>query len=133
MTVDPGAPWPPVDLPVLDRAALDTLRDLEDDDSPDLMSETAEIFLEDANARLVQLEQATASVDLEAMRRVAHALKGASLVMGARRLAVACGGLESAARDAHPDAASVWWARIAIEYELAGEAIREEMRSGGGR
>ncbi|HUF35002.1 MAG TPA: Hpt domain-containing protein [Gemmatimonadales bacterium] len=127
MTLDPAAPWPPVDLPVVDQRALETLRELADAASPDLVTEAARLFLGDADERMRQLERAIELAELESARRLSHTLKGASLVMGVCRLARACGGLESAAAASRADAAGVWWARVAIEYELATDALRTQM------
>ena len=84
---------------------------------------------DDATARtflLGSLRRLSPDLVTEAAR-LFHALRGASMVMGASRLARACGGLESAATACRVDAAGVWWARVAIEYELAAHTLRAEM------
>ncbi len=131
MTADDGSAWPPADLPVMDRAALETLRELEDEEAPDLVAETTRLFLGDAEQRLGELEQAVANGELERARILGHTLKGASLVMGVRRLAWACGGLEAAAASASAATTGLWWERVAREYRLAADALWREISPAG--
>lgn len=80
-------------LPDIDTAALDALRELMQDDFPLLL----ETFLADANLRLSQLSGALHREDLEAFRQAAHSFKGSCGNMGALALENACLDAERAA------------------------------------
>lgn len=84
---------------MLDMGQLDGLRELaEDSGDPDFLARFVDRYLEDAEAQLIQLQQAAARGDAPAVVEVAHALKGSSATMGAVAMASACAHVESTAR-----------------------------------
>ena len=95
-------------LPDVDPAALDALRELMEDDYPLLL----ETFLADAKLRLTQLREALVSEDLEAFRQAAHSFKGSCGNMGALALEQACLIAERAALEGDTSAASNSYSRI---------------------
>ncbi len=80
---------------VLDRNMLDEVAagDLE------LIRELAELYIDDAEAQLVALDEAVAAGDLPAVGRVAHGLKGSSASLGAGEAAEAFRQLEELGRN----------------------------------
>jgi len=80
-------------LPDIDSAALEALRELMQEDYPLLL----ETFLTDAKLRLTQLREALVNDDLEAFRQAAHSFKGSCGNMGALALEQACLVAEQAA------------------------------------
>ena len=70
----------------VDPNMLDSLRDLSGDDE-DLLSELIDLFLGEAPAQLAVLREALERDDATSIKRGAHALKGSSANMGARRMA----------------------------------------------
>lgn len=79
----------------VDREVLDTLRDVMEDNYPDLL----DTFLSDSESRLHELQK---TADAKALSEVAHSLKGSASNMGAVRLAELCQELESEAKDKSP-------------------------------
>lgn len=82
--------------PTLDRARLSMLARPAD---TGLLDELVALFRQDASARVRALESAAEGSRLDEVRRLAHALKGASATFGAVRLARRASSLESAADD----------------------------------
>lgn len=115
------------DPQVLDLTVIDGLRELGGDEDPQLLFELIELFLEDAPARLSEMELALAARDLEGMRRASHTLKSSSANMGAVLFTRLCQDLESAARenDAQTFRALHATSRAAYnEFEAALEQLR---------
>jgi len=108
----------------IDSSALDALRALQGEDEPDLVAELVETFVREAPDRLGRLREAVARGDRAEARAIAHAFKGMSGQLGARRLAELCGEVERLAEqeetERRPDAALV-----EIEAELA--RVREAL------
>jgi CheY-like chemotaxis protein len=77
----------------LDHAVIASLRELGD---ANLLSELAGVFLQEASERLGALEQAIEKGDAQAVKRIAHALKGSCGNMGAIRMSRLCLDLEQA-------------------------------------
>ena len=92
--------------PALNPAVLDSLRQLGRDAEPDVLQEVLGIFLLDAPTRLEAIRRALRDRDGDALRRAAHALKGASAVIGATALAAACLALENMGKQNAFDAAA---------------------------
>ncbi len=87
------------DPQVLDLAVIDELRELGGEEDPQLLFELIELFLEDAPARLAEMEEALDAQNLDGMRRAAHTLKSSSANMGAVMFSQLCKDLELAARE----------------------------------
>jgi PAS domain S-box-containing protein len=100
----------------LDLATLESLRELEAADRPDLLSELVDVFLEDAHEQMSLLRIAIASSDTSAIERAAHRLRGGSANLGASALAARCAELEHLGRARTTDGAAVLL--DAIEGEL---------------
>jgi NO-binding membrane sensor protein with MHYT domain/HPt (histidine-containing phosphotransfer) domain-containing protein len=77
----------------LDQAVIANLRELGDSS---LLSELAQMFLEEVPERLGALREAIEKGDAQAVKRITHTLKGSSATMGARRMYRLCLGLEQA-------------------------------------
>jgi HPt (histidine-containing phosphotransfer) domain-containing protein len=61
-------------------------------------AEVAHLFLVDVPIHLSALHAAIAGADSEAVRQIAHRLRGSALEMGALRMAPVCADIEQAAR-----------------------------------
>jgi signal transduction histidine kinase/CheY-like chemotaxis protein/HPt (histidine-containing phosphotransfer) domain-containing protein len=90
-----GAPLPVE--PLLDPRALADLRAGTAGDDAQLVREIVALFLRDAPARLAALRQLAPDGEATELQRVAHALKGESGYVGARRLRALCERFEAAA------------------------------------
>lgn len=78
-----------------------------------------ETFLAELPIRLAELTRALAARDAEAVRQVAHALKGAFAQLGAAELARAFGSIEACGRAGQPAHAAELWQRAAPGVERA--------------
>lgn len=72
--------------PSLDESVILGLRDLQEPDGPDILAEIFNMFLGDAARRLDELQKALKDGDLQAIKRVAHTLKGTAGSVGAIRM-----------------------------------------------
>lgn len=114
---------------VLDMGQLDGLRELaEDSGDPDFLARFVDRYLEDAEAQLIQLQQAGKRGDAPAVVEAAHALKGASATMGAVVMASACALVEAGARRGEP-AGPEGLGRVSVELDRAGVALRAQVHS----
>lgn len=82
---------------LLDPGTMRILSELSEQTGRDLISEVIELFLQHAPAQLDKLAQAIAQDDFKQVQMAAHRLKGASLNVGAKRVADLCARLEDAA------------------------------------
>ncbi len=93
----------PVDEPkksppkLLDRAALDGLREMSGDDA--LVARVARLYRDTAPARIAELGEAISRADVRGAASAAHALKSMSLNIGAQAVAAAAGDIERRARE----------------------------------
>ncbi|QIN80145.1 PAS domain S-box protein [Rubrobacter marinus] len=128
---DDAAVAPSLDGPegVLDRAVIESLRELQREGEPDIVSELATMFSEDASLRLAELQEAVDEGDAAKVERVAHALKGASGNMGAKLVAALCHELQDVGSSG--DLAGVPGLLGRLEKELA-RAIAALLEISGG-
>ena len=111
---------------VLDRAALDRVRKLQEESGAELMAELIELFLEDSPAQMAALKEAVYQADFDALKRSAHSLKGSCVSLGARRVASICSEMEKRGRDRHLDDAGEMLIQLEIEFEQARSALASE-------
>ncbi len=107
----------------VDVAVLEELRLLSAGGDGDLLVQVIDLFLEDAPPHIESLRRAFADGDAERAAREAHALKGSSANLGARRLAELCEAVILRARGERLDGMEA--AVAAIEVEL--EGVRREL------
>jgi HPt (histidine-containing phosphotransfer) domain-containing protein len=116
---------------ILSAAVIASLRELQGDDDPDLLSELVETFEEDTRERIKLLREDIETEDCEDIERTAHALKGSSGNMGVVGMSKVSSELQSAgaAGDVLRAATLVErleeefeWARPALHSAAAGEA-----------
>lgn len=77
------------------------LHDLSGHD-PDFERELLQLFLQDSQQQLAQLEVAWAELSLNRIRHIAHHIKGAAANVGANAIAQWARQIETAARDQRP-------------------------------
>jgi signal transduction histidine kinase/CheY-like chemotaxis protein len=112
-----------VPLEALDPEMLEQLRLLEED-SPGLTARLTNMFLEGSPALIARIEAALRSGETLAMSEHAHALKGSSANMGAKRLAAICGAIEQHAREGDLVSARMAFEELTGEFELARSALQ---------
>jgi HPt (histidine-containing phosphotransfer) domain-containing protein len=74
------------DAPAIDDDVLASLRQLRTDDEPNLATEMARLFMEEAPPLLAAMREAVRIGDHGALRATAHTMKGSCSSLGARRL-----------------------------------------------
>lgn len=84
---------------------------------PEFLARLFEVFLAEEPKRLARIQAAVDAGDMESVRFLAHALKGASATMGMERLRDACRELEYAVRDGEPQRLPACLA--SVEREIA--------------
>jgi signal transduction histidine kinase/DNA-binding response OmpR family regulator/HPt (histidine-containing phosphotransfer) domain-containing protein/integral membrane sensor domain MASE1 len=94
----------------LDAALIAELRQTLGDDA--IYGEVVDAYLREAPIRLAGMQQALAAGDSEALRRLAHVLKGSSLTFGAGPVAALCQDLETHARHGTLDGAATLLASL---------------------
>jgi HPt (histidine-containing phosphotransfer) domain-containing protein len=107
------------DVPVLDpRALLDTCSG-----DHELMREVTALFVDGCPRRLASLGRALAQQDGQALRQLAHALKGAAAQVGARRIAAVAAELEGYARGGDWPGADTVRAMLEAEFLQLRQAL----------
>jgi CheY-like chemotaxis protein/HPt (histidine-containing phosphotransfer) domain-containing protein len=122
---DPIAPRQDFPGAVLDRAALDRIRELGVSARQDLLSKVLQLFLEDAPRHLSAIEQALERRDAPALAASSHSLKSSSGHIGAMRLSAMCAALEKQARATELGQAESLVASLRAEWK----AVRSEIES----
>jgi signal transduction histidine kinase/DNA-binding response OmpR family regulator len=122
---DPAAAAP------LEPAALRSLRALEEQSSPDLVSGVVDAYLASSEELERELREATATDAPERLARAAHKLKSSSAQLGALRLASLCKELEALGRSGATAGAAEIVARLGAELEQVQEALAAESLGAG--
>ncbi len=117
-------------IPVIDSVALDALRDLQEEGEPDFLSELIEMFMEDAELRLVSLREAIRQANASEVEKQAHALTGSCLNFGARPMAEICEEFQSVGGSGALVNASNLVDRLNVEYSRVRAALIAELSMG---
>ena len=88
----------PSPKPTLDSAAIDELRELVDEDTPDFLTDLLQSFLEDARQYLSSLATSLKGGDPVGVMAASHTLKSSSANLGASQLSEFCSEIEAIAR-----------------------------------
>lgn len=113
---------------VLDRDALVTIRQLQQPNSPCLLSEIIRLYLDTSEQLLNDLRSAIDSDNASSMSAAAHTLKSSSANVGAMGLADYCKQLEAAGRAGKLNDASPLFAKLEMEYRRVVRALHIEMQ-----
>lgn len=109
----------PADLPALDGSRLEK----EFGDSPEILAELRDLFLEHIPPLVAEIERAVAAGDSAALARHAHSLKGACSTYGAPRLTAVGRALEEAGKNGALGDAAGLLPQLARETELVGDEL----------
>ncbi|MBL8287390.1 MAG: response regulator [Rubrivivax sp.] len=111
---------------VLDRAALDNIRAVDEDGS--VLAEVIQMYLDEAPGHRQRLHDAVAGGDLAAAAQVAHALKSASFNVGAKALGELCRRIERQGKDGNSAGIADLVAAVDAMLERVTPALRAEMK-----
>lgn len=109
--------------PALDARVVDSLRQLGEPGEGDVLAEILGVFVAEAEGRMAAIAAAVASRDAEAVRRAAHALKGAAGTIGATTLEACCRALEELGRNGELQSAPALVEAVQREYVRVRGAI----------
>ncbi len=123
------SPAPNADAAVaaLEQGALDSIRALQRDNTPDILARVVGLYLKNAPAQLAAMQQAVADNDNDALHRAAHSLKSASANLGATKLAALCQDLEHCGRDGRASSAMAALDIAAFELDAVMAALADEL------
>ena len=110
----------------LQSEAIQAIRDLAGD-TPDLLGQIVQLYLESAPALLAQLAAGLAAADLNSIGTAAHSLKSSSANLGAIELSKMCGKLEAAAGTGAIGADVPSLSAIEAEYQQVRAALLAEL------
>jgi HPt (histidine-containing phosphotransfer) domain-containing protein len=111
----------------IDRKALDTIRALQRQGKPDLLTRVINIYLEDSLRLLDALRHALSEEDGAGVKRQAHSLKSSSANVGALRLAELCKELEAAGEGESTDRILEKISRVEEEYASVRRELTAEL------
>ncbi len=128
-TVEGGSYGPPSKGAVINRSVIEMIRSYEAAGQPGLLRELAELFMQNCDRVLADMEKARQTGFITRLLELAHALKGSSSNLGLERLADVCGEMERRLRDGRSEEAEARLASIKAEYRRSKEALENEIRS----
>jgi two-component system sensor histidine kinase/response regulator len=120
---EPGAS---TDDPI-DRSVLVSLRELQVEGEPEILSELIELFLDDVPRHLAALREAVQAGDARSVERIAHTLKGSCGNMGAVRMEAISAELEEIGRSEDLKAARARISRLEEEFGRVRAVFEEEL------
>jgi PAS domain S-box-containing protein len=109
--------------PPIDAQAIAGLRQLQDADEPDFVTELIDLLLDDAPGRFAAIRDAIATSDAVTVNRTAHALKSSCGNLGARTLAGLLAALEQAGGRANMEEASALLSQACDEFARVRRAL----------
>ena len=124
-----AAPPPETEAPLLDPAALDNIRSIDEDGS--VLAEVIQMYLDEAPPQLARLQQALAAGQAAGLGETAHALKSASFNVGAMALGETCRRLERLGKAGDLAGAAELVASIERQYALVAPALMEQIDTAG--
>ena len=113
-------------MPLLDSAALQTLRDLSGPGDETFFVEVIDLYLKDSLALVSAIRQAAHNRDAQALMPAAHSLRSSSGNVGAASLSAVCRALECAASGNGMDDVDPLLAQLERIYPLVCRALRVE-------
>lgn len=114
---DQNATYPGIYESSIDHESLKNLRALQREGEPDLLHDLINMFLTDAQPRLLSLKQAVIQKDAPTVEREAHALKGSCSNFGARPMSAICQSLQAIACRSDLGQAPDLLAHLTAEFE----------------
>jgi PAS domain S-box-containing protein len=119
---------PEIDVPAVNLTELQAFCSSIDEDSTKILSLLANCYLEEALKLLEAMKLAIVQADTQALKRVAHTLKGSSANLSAAPLAQLCGRLEAISTSGELDRASTLLAQIEVEYDRVKNTLQQELQ-----
>ena len=115
--------------PAIDPSVIAELRRLQSPSDPNLLTKVIDLFIEETPKRLAAIRAALEQSEPNAVAREAHALKGSSSHLGARRMSDLCEILEEQERAGRSGGAPVLLRIIEEEFARVRKALNAEKES----
>jgi two-component system, sensor histidine kinase and response regulator len=115
----------PAELPAIDRAAIEALRELDDSGGMGLAKELLQAFLSTSEEGVRQVVSSCQDGNAAGLARAAHVLKSSTANVGAKALSACYLELERMGREARLDAAPALLEKTLREHERAVACLRE--------
>ncbi len=109
--------------PAVDDEVIASLRDLQDPDEPDFVTELVDVLLADAPDRLAAIGEAIAAGDARTVNRTAHSMKSSCGNLGARGLSGLLADIERKGAEGDLEAARPLLAAAHVEFERVRVAL----------
>ncbi len=122
-TAPPATPVNDMDLPIIDQAALQQVRDLQPPGAPDLLDRLVKLFRSSSSVQVATLQHAADTANAGVLGDTAHALKSAAANLGARQLAALAASLETAARAGNVEEAASLVTQLTEAHQAAVAAL----------
>jgi CheY-like chemotaxis protein/HPt (histidine-containing phosphotransfer) domain-containing protein len=113
----------------IDADVFGELRILDETAEGDLLSDLVGQFFSDTEPLLVELREALEEGDASAVGRIAHSIKGTSVQLGGRRLALSCGRLELKANNDSLSDGQRDLMEVEIDYKELRSTLTEQLSS----
>lgn len=120
-------PVPEVPSEVLDRRVLTQLRDLQNEEVPDILGRVLKLYVEESPNEVARLAKAIADAELAQVARSAHSLKSSSANIGATVLSQHCASVEAAGRNGNLQDARDLYAKLTAEHSRVQRALHAEI------
>jgi HPt (histidine-containing phosphotransfer) domain-containing protein len=122
---DASSESPPLNSEAINMRQLETLREIGSRTGKDLVSSLLNRFLQGADGRMKEIEDAISERDGPRLSRAAHALKSSTANLGAEPLSGCYRQLEHLARDGRIEEAGALLANLRREHERAVSRIHQ--------
>ncbi len=131
-SLQPGVPLPDApeeqDVARIDREAVQRLMDIARQSDPGFIQQVMELFEKQAPVVLNDLRDAVVKMDLTAVWKSAHKLKGTCVNLGAGKMASICRELEKKGRNFEGTGLMPLVQRLEQEYEVTSRELREMLQ-----
>ncbi|MFM9008117.1 MAG: response regulator, partial [Bacteroidota bacterium] len=131
-SLQPGVPLPSApeeqDVARIDREAVQRLMDIARQSDPGFIQQVMELFEKQAPVVLNDLRDAVVKMDLTAVWKSAHKLKGTCVNLGAGKMASICKELEKKGRNFEGTGLMPLVQRLEQEYEATSRELREMLQ-----
>lgn len=109
---------------MIDWRVLKELRQMQEDDEPDIVAELVEIYRKDAPLQIASIRRAIAELDASSLKSSAHTLKSSSANIGASHMVELCAELERIAQTGTTERADALLDQVEGEFNIVSEALK---------
>jgi len=116
---------------VIDRSILASLRELQDEGDPDIVTEVGSLFIKHSPDKVNAILQSVENGDAKGLHMAAHSLKSSSAYVGAMHLSALAKELEMMGRSKELEGASELAQRLKTEFMQVMTVLEEEINEQG--